>query len=157
MISYKILSTEKCVILTNEVLEHFSRHRQIGINSKETGGQLFAKVEENRIIVEKVTGPRTIDRRGRFHFMPTRKAEQREINNMFSVGLHYVGDWHTHPEKKPSPSHIDISSMSECFRKSKHELDSFILIIVGQADPPGGIWLSLHRAQSYETLSPISK
>ena len=154
MISYKILSTEKHIILTNEVLEHFSRYRQIGMNSKETGGQLFAKLEEKRIIVEKATGPRTIDKRGRFHFIPTRKAEQREINNMFSYGLHYVGDWHTHPEKRPSPSRTDISSMSECFQKSKHELDAFILIIVGQDNPPGGIWLSLHEARRYETLSP---
>lgn len=154
MISYKNLTTKKLIILTNEVLEHFNQHRQIGANSKELGGQLFAKFEEERIVIAKATGPRATDKRGRFSFTPSRKAEQREINNMFSEGLHYVGDWHTHPEKKPSPSRTDINSMSECFLKSKHELDSFILIIVGQKSPPDGIWLSLHKAHKYETLSP---
>ncbi len=155
MISYKILSTEKYIILTNEVLEYFDQHRQVGVNSKELGGQLFAKLEEKRIVIAKVTGPRTSDKRGRFSFIPNRKAEQREINIMFSKGLHYVGDWHTHPEKRPSPSRTDINSMSECFHKSKHELDSFILVIVGQDNPPDGIWLSLHRRQEYEALFPM--
>ncbi len=58
MISYEILSIEKYIILTNEVLEYFSQHRQIGVNSKELGGQLFAKIEEKRIVIAKVTGMR---------------------------------------------------------------------------------------------------
>ena len=153
MISYKILSTEKYVTLTNEVLEHFSRHRQIGVNSKEVGGQLFAKLEEKRIVITKATGPRGTDKRGRFSFMPNRRAEQSEINSMFLEGLHYVGDWHTHPEKRPSASCTDINSMSECFRKSKHELDCFILVIVGQDNSPEGIWLSLHDEHRYEQLT----
>jgi len=154
MINYKSSSTEKLIILTNEVLEHFSQHRQTGTKSKELGGQLFAKFEDERIVIAKATGPRVTDKRGRFSFMPNRKAEQREIYNMFSEGLHYVGDWHTHPEKRPSPSRTDIDSMSECFRKSKHELDSFILIIVGQNSPPDGIWLSLHGTLGYTELFP---
>ncbi|RWE08122.1 MAG: hypothetical protein EOS23_24970 [Mesorhizobium sp.] len=55
---------------------------------------------------------------GSVHFWPDRKAEQREIDQYFANGLEYVGDWHTHPGKVPTPSRDDIYSIDNVLRES---------------------------------------
>lgn len=152
MIRYEIPSTGKILAITDEVLACFSKHRQIGFMAKEQGGQLFAQIDAGQVTISKATGTRKSDTKGRYHFSPDRKIEQVEINQMFSNGLHYVGDWHTHPEKNPSPSLQDINSMRDCVQKSKNELDSFILVIVGQNSLPSGLWVSLHSPNECERL-----
>jgi hypothetical protein len=64
-----------------------------------------------------------------------------------------VGDWHTHPEALPGPSGLDIASISDSVRKSTHALNGFLLVIVGQAEPPDGLLVSVHdRLGSFSTL-----
>lgn len=131
------------------MLEHFYNHRQFQPFSKEAGGQLFANINIGIIHVCSATGPRKLDRRGRFFFNPTRWLEKIEIKNKFNEGLHYVADWHTHPQQIPEPFALDIKSMKECFSKSKHELPFFILVIVGQIATPAGISVSIHNNSSH--------
>ena len=40
----------------------------------------------------------------------------------------YLGEWHTHPEIKPSPSYIDLQSLNEIVLSSD---DFCILLIIG--------------------------
>jgi integrative and conjugative element protein (TIGR02256 family) len=94
--------------------------------------------------VEQATGPRRSDSRSRFSFRPNRSAERREIEERFREGLHYLGDWHTHPEPTPEPSPTDIESMQEMVLASRHELPGFIMMIVGTAPTPVGFSVSLH-------------
>lgn len=84
--------------------------------------------------------------------LPDRKSEQREIDRWHSKGFHYVGDWHTHPESVPSPSGRDSESIRDCFVKSKHHLLGFLLIIVGTAPLPEGLYVSLN---DIETALPL--
>ena len=144
MIAYPIGSSDQTIILSDTVIEHLKRYRQMHNRQREAGGQLFARIDGPRIIVEEATGPRRSDRRTRTSYTPNRVAEQREINSRYKRGLHYVGDWHTHPEKIPSPSLIDVRSIDDCVAKSEHSLNGFILIVVGTAEPPGGFHTSLH-------------
>lgn len=144
------------VCISPEVLEHFYNYRQLQPSSKEAGGQLFAKIHSGIIHVCSVTGPRKLDRRGRFFFNPTRWLEKLEIKKKFNNGLHYVGDWHTHPQQIPEPSALDIKSMKECFIKSKHELPFFILVIVGQVATPKGLSVSIHNETDLLLLCPSS-
>ncbi len=138
------------VILTNAVLEHFRRHQQQRKRDTEAGGQLFGRIQEKIIIIEEATGPRRSDIRSRYSYIPDRKAEQREINDRFPSGLHFIGDWHTHPEPIPYPSETDLDNMRECVKKSRRAVSGFLLIIVGTAPPPSGLHASLH--DSKETL-----
>ncbi|WP_417410690.1 Mov34/MPN/PAD-1 family protein [Hoeflea sp.] len=126
------------------VLKVFDAHRQKGWCSREAGGQLFAKIEGDVWQVVAATGPRSSDRRGRFHFWPDRKAEQREIDQYFSTGLVYVGDWHTHPERTPNPSRSDIFSIENVVRESTFYTSGLLLCIVGLAPFPRGLYVSLH-------------
>jgi integrative and conjugative element protein (TIGR02256 family) len=120
------------------------RYRQRGLSSREAGGQLFGRVADDGWAVEQATGPRRSDFRTRFNFRPNRSSERREIEELFREGLHYLGDWHTHPEIAPEPSSTDIESMQEMVVASRHELPGFIMMIVGTGTGTAGLSISLH-------------
>ena len=132
------------VILADTVLEHFRRHQQQRKRDTEAGGQLFGRIHEKTISIEEATGPRRTDVRSRYSYVPDRRAEQCEINERFPFALHFIGDWHTHPEPIPHPSRTDMDNMRECVKKSRRALSGFLLIIVGTAALPSGLHASLH-------------
>lgn len=106
------------------------------------------------MILEKATGPRASDRRSRNLFIPDRRKEQKEIYEMHRKGLHFIGDWHTHPEPVPSPSQSDLHSIREAFSKSMHNLNGFLMIVVGADDFPKALHISLHNATAGLRLVP---
>lgn len=137
-------NSDEMVILTEPVLEHFRRHQQLRKRDTEAGGQLFGRIQEKMITIEEATGPRRSDIRSRYSYIPDRNAEQREINDRFSSGLHFIGDWHTHPEPIPHASGTDLDNMRECVKKSRRAVSGFLLVIVGAAPLPSGLHASLH-------------
>ena len=143
MITYAVVNSGQILILTDEVLGHFHRYRQLSTKSREAGGQLFACFDEEKIVIKRATGPRYSDRRLYRSFVPNRIAERREIKRLFRAGLHYVGDWHTHPEPQPQPSKTDIHSFQDMFWKSRHQLAKFVMIIVGTAEAPRGLYVGI--------------
>ncbi len=154
MLEYQIGSSGQVLVLAEEVVRKFRRYTQRRWYQREAGGQLFARLSLPRIVIEEATGPRRTDRRTRTSYVPDRAAEQREIDTRHAEGLHYVGDWHTHPEARPCPSGLDIASISDSVRKSTHALNGFLLVIVGQAEPPDGLLVSVHdRFGSFSTLA----
>ena len=156
VISYTIGASGQRLLLTDEVLAHFRRHRQLADHSKEAGGQLFATFNGDKIQIERATGPRQSDRRGIRSFIPNRLAERREIKRLFKARLHYVGDWHTHPEPRPQPSSTDIDSFQNMFSKSRHKLASLVIVIVGTVAFPEGLFVGLCTNQIVHTLTPDS-
>ncbi len=157
LIVYPIGSSDQTIILSDTVVGHLKRYRQMHNRQREAGGQLFARFDRIRIIVEEATGPRRSDRRTRISYTPSRFAERREINSRYKRGLHYIGDWHTHPERIPSPSIIDIRSIGDCVTKSEHSLNGFILIVVGPAEPPDGFHTSLHDGVQNIELKAVTE
>jgi len=131
-------------------MNHFAEHQQHDGDSLEAGGQLFARFSDHEITITSVTGPRLADRRSRYLYLPNRHEEQREIDEMHRKGLHFVGDWHTHPEAIPTPSPSDIRTIKEAVAKSRHHLHGFLMIVVGSGDFPIG----LHVLTEYVSLSP---
>ena len=126
------------------MLRRFERYQQRTAWCREAGGQLFARLEEPNVVrVQRATGPRWSDRRGRAFFEPNRRAERREIRRLFAEGEHFVGDWHTHPEGHPMPSPRDIESVQEMFVKSRHSLSGLFMVIVGTATLPDGLFVAL--------------
>lgn len=153
-ISYPIGNSGQLLVLSNSVLEHFNTWRQTKPGTPEAGGQLFGVSDGANVIVQTATGPRCSDRRGRFFFIADRLAERREIRALHRRGLHYFGDWHTHPEAVPTPSPTDLSTMVDLYTRSKHELNAFVMIIVGRAEFPEGVHVSLHEASAWSHLHP---
>ena len=151
MISYDIGWSGQILSFSATALARFERHRQARWYHREAGGQLFARVSSGHIAVESVTGPRWLDRRTRHTYQPHRPSEQREIEHHHRLGLHFVGDWHTHAEQEPRPSTLDLASMADSFKRSRHALNAFLMVIVGIKPPPHGLVVIAYDAvASYE-------
>lgn len=143
MMTFGFPGLRERVVLADEVLEHLSEFRQT-LGRDEAGGQLFAKFDDDSVIrVVRATGPSRRDRRGRFWFVPNRWREQAEINRMYREELHFVGDWHTHPQGAPEPSQKDIDSILDCYRKSRKGIRGFLLVIVGLDPFPTGLYVGM--------------
>ncbi len=156
MIEYPIGASGQVIVLSDDVLIHLLRHRQIGRRDLEAGGQLFARIEDQWIVVVEATGPRRGDRRTRTSYVPNRAAERAEIADRHAAGVYFIGDWHTHPDREPQPSVRDLASIAECFNKSAHALNGFVLVIVGLADPLAGLHVSVHDGSDHYRLIPRS-
>lgn len=143
------------LLISQDVLKHFEKHQQRTSSSYEAGGQLFAKLFLHEVSIEQATGPRRSDYQSRTLYVPDRFAEQIEIDLWHQKGLHYVGDWHTHPASVPQPSVDDIQSIRDSFCKSRHSLHGFLLVIVGTAKLPAGLYVSLNNAQVELVLQPV--
>jgi len=143
------------LIIQIDAAEVFLAHRQLRARDNESGGQLFGTVHEGAINIAKATGPSKNDWRSRFGFRPLRSREQRDIENMFKQGLHFLGNWHTHPEYRPTPSITDFQSISEEFLKSDHQLPFFLMAIVGLSSDPTNWWMSAHQQATYQRFSSI--
>jgi len=157
MLKYEDPTTQIAVVLTRQVLALFERNRQLTTNDPEAGGQLFARFDGNIAYVEEATGPRPTDLRTRFGFRPDRKAEQKEIHERFELGLHYIGDWHTHPTDFPCPSREDIASIRAAVNRSKHDLKGFLLIIAGNAPFPRGLFVTFETGTTGHGLRPAKR
>lgn len=155
MLIYPIGSSGQSLTLSPDVMDHFRRHQQLYWWQREAGGQLFARVRGKEVLLAEATGPRPTDHRGRTSYLPDRRAEQQEIDERFPLGLHFVGDWHTHPEDHPSPSLVDLHSTAEGVRRSRHSLNAFVMIVIGRALLPKGLFVSLHDGQVCHRLAPL--
>lgn len=107
-------------------------------------GLVCSAFSGDSISLKEATGPRLTDHRTRTSYRADRKAEQQEILERHRRGLHFVGDWHTHPSPRPSPSDLDYRSIQESVRHSAHELQGFVLIVVGTLRGSDGLHVSIN-------------
>jgi integrative and conjugative element protein (TIGR02256 family) len=133
------------------VVEFLEKHRQRNWFANERAGQLFATIDGNVVAVSEATGPRRGDRADHISYDIDRKAAQREIDDRYEKGLHYIGDWHTHPQKTPGPSTTDILSMARLFCTSSHQLNIVAMLIVGTGGPEAW-WCSAHDGDGMTAL-----
>jgi integrative and conjugative element protein (TIGR02256 family) len=148
---YSVPNSEQQILITTEVLEFFSAYRQQGAES-ESGGILFAEFDFPMIRIIEASPPQPSDKRWRTLFVPNRIFQRQLIKQRFKKGHHFVGEWHTHPQGKPSPSTLDLGSMTDSFLKSKHELNYFIMIIIGNDIRALELWVSVHNSMNYYQL-----
>lgn len=153
---YPLWGARQSLSFADRVLRHFDRHRQTRFWHTEAGGLLFAQFEGPSIIVDLATGPRPLDLRSRCSYWPDWKSEQREIDESHALGLHFVGTWHTHPEDAPAPSGVDLRSIADVFKRSRHALNGFVMVIVGRkpdgADLYVGVWdgVTMHQLRALD-------
>ena len=142
------------VEFTVDVLEYFSRYQQKCVKAKEAGGQLFWKLaaQGHRQLVL-VTGPRKCDKRTRTSYKSDWRAEQREIDKLYKKELHWLGDWHTHPELIPKPSTVDIQTIKEVYSKTQYRGPGILMVVVGTKDFPEGLSVSWCDGR-VQTLKP---
>ena len=153
--TYVLPKSDQLIVLTEEALKVFMDYRQQG-DQAETGGLLFGTFDFPVIRVVEASLPQTGDRRWTILFIPDRIQQRRMIKKRFRDGLHFLGEWHTHPLAKPSPSSLDLQSMSDAFRKSRHELNWFVMVIVSNLSRRLDLSVSIHNGSRHHILKEIT-
>jgi proteasome lid subunit RPN8/RPN11 len=147
------------ITLTRPVLDHIYRHAQRKFWQREAGGQLFsANPHEYDVIVDAITGPHPADQRRRHGWIPDQGAANRDRDQMYRVGHHPVGLWHTHPEVVPSPSGTDKQTAFEFLRTLDPAMTGFLLLTLGNTgDPPAlSVWLACaNEGIDWQALEPL--
>lgn len=151
---FALPNSDQLLVFEPMALETFLQHRQTG-NLPEAGGLLFAEFQLPKVIITAVSKPEASDIRSRNSFFPNRRKQQTAIRAQFERGKHFVGEWHTHPEPNPSPSRMDLQSMAESFVRSRHELNYFILVIVGNEQARSCLSVSAHDGKTAQVLTEI--
>ena len=152
--AFALPHSNQVLVLESPVLKTFLQFRQTGDRS-EAGGLLFGEFCLPKISIIEASKPGRLDRRARTLFMPNRPVQQMTIREQFNRGRHFVGEWHTHPEPNPTPSRMDLESMADSFVKSRHELNCFIMVIVGNNLSQLCLWVSAHDGQQAHILQEL--
>jgi len=121
------------ILFTPKVMKIFSMFRQFSPNSTEAGGYLIGQEFGDQIVVQIATLPGQGDIRRLTLFKRNRKRGQRLINQIWKASggtMILVGEWHTHNEKKPVPSLLDIQETSKSFMKNEFNSDFLVVVIV---------------------------
>lgn len=113
------------------VLEQLLKYRQIDRFSNEAAGVLIGERRGAHLVICEISEPGKgdirrrsfVDRRGPHHQVAVDEAFART-----SGVLQYLGEWHTHPEDRPTPSSKDLKT----WRRHLIAQEPMILLIVGR-------------------------
>lgn len=112
---------------------------QLSRTAAEAGGVLIGRhiIGGTDVVVDRVTGPMSGDRRSRTRFDRARWRHQRILDDEWeqSGGTSvYLGEWHTHPEPRPSPSQMDMDDWHKRLTRDRVEAEFLLFVIVGQIE-----------------------
>ncbi|WP_413112709.1 Mov34/MPN/PAD-1 family protein [Thaumasiovibrio sp. DFM-14] len=117
------------VHFSEKAISQLHQYKQTG-NRDEAGGFLFGEIRSGVVTVQSVSTPSKADKRSRFGFSWNKREANKTIQENFRNGLHYLGDWHTHPCSRPTPSSDDTQAIRSTFLDSQHQLNYFIMLIL---------------------------
>lgn len=140
------------MVMSEEVVQTFSQFVQNDIKKTEAGGIILGVRRHDHFEIVKVTTPTEFDKRSRAHWSRSDKLHSKIAEEMWreSKGeITYLGEWHTHPEIKPSPSFVDIEEWKKLCGKC-HIRAGYIMVIVGISD----LWCGVAQKN---TLLPMIK
>lgn len=126
------------LVIGDEVLSTMWGYVQHRSRDKEAGGLIIGQFleGENTYILDKVTRPMKGDTRSRFGFFRNQKTHQSVLDREWESSDRsrtYFGEWHTHPERTPTPSPTDISSWRSKLIHPQMVVPRLYFIIVGQS------------------------
>ena len=131
--SIEFSNTTATLNISLTAIEKFRKYEQKeGYN--ESGGILLGYVTKNCDYIQKITVPNKYDLKGLTFFIRSKEPAQKKINKYWKASkgsLIYLGEWHTHHENSPNPSHNDINMIKKASKDTDMEIDFLYLIIVG--------------------------
>ncbi len=139
-------------------LKQMLSYRQIKVTNKEAGGVLLGRllIDSQDIVIDEVTEPMQGDKRSRFAFYRAKRRHQHIINQRWQESngtTIYLGEWHTHPERIPTPSMIDMTDWRRKLTVDRFENDLFFLIL-GTVEAK--MWTGSKRCGLLEQLNNMS-
>lgn len=130
------------VLVEPHVVQGVFAQRQRGPTDPEAGGILLGMRRGEHIHVTQLTGPGPEDRRTRTAFHRAKRSHQELALRQWRASggvMDYLGEWHTHPEIKPSPSATDFREWRTLLRSYDAAL---VFLIAGTQEQ---LWLGLGK------------
>ncbi len=116
-------------------------------SSNEAAGVLIGERRESHLVIYEISEPGKGDIRSRYFVDRRGLHHQAAVDDAFvrtSGNLQYLGEWHTHPENRPTPSSKDLKT----WRRHLISQEPMILLIVGREQ----IWAA---KKTSEEISPL--
>lgn len=107
----------------------------------------------NNSIINDISVPQHRDTRSRCFFRKSKSDHQIIVDNYWKASrgyINYLGEWHTHPEKIPKSSSIDLESWMRNLKLNKNEILSHIYIIVGMVEI--GVWQGVKESKTIKHI-----
>ncbi|MER2189628.1 MAG: Mov34/MPN/PAD-1 family protein [Solibacillus sp.] len=129
--------------IKQRVMDEFNNYVQTGRRRNESGGILIGRYiqDSQNAVIDVCTTPQPEDLQKRFFFQRNKKYHQKILNqiwNKSSSTQNYLGEWHTHPEIKPTPSSHDLREWKKLLNKQNDDIKYIFFIIVGIEEI--GVW-----------------
>ncbi len=144
------------VVIAPEVYRNLQQYRQNG-RKHETGGALAGyKVDDDTWVICSLMHPSPKNKSGRTWLERDLAAAQEFANRVHgqSAGqLTYIGEWHTHPEKHPTPSSADTGMLNDILSGSRPKPPFLFGLILGTH---GDICLWYQDRKSRVEVYPLS-
>ena len=132
------------LIISELVIHMISEYRQIEPSSTEAGGIFlgYRRGPHLEVVTTTIPGPKDIRRRT--YFERCDPSHQRVAIEAWERDpyIHYLGEWHTHPERHPSPSMLDRREWMILGKEYRN--DKLAMLIVGQESS----WLGVQQCQA---------
>lgn len=119
------------VYVEEKVLNVVDSYRQVKSSDKEAGGFLCGYYKGKDLHITELTTPKPKDIRGRYSFKRRDKGHVTDVTRWYKDSngeLNCLGEWHTHPERIPSPSSTDTSGW-QLFNRNRNGQKSIFLIV----------------------------
>lgn len=100
----------RLVVLSDEVTQVLVRYRQRFPWQTEAGGILLGRRRGNHVEVVQATEPTRLDRRSTYFWERQASGHAQAAIRAWRLAagtVDYVGEWHTHPQRVPTPSSLD--------------------------------------------------
>ena len=130
-----IKEPERKIKISPLVICIFEKYIQKGCGSLEAGGIIIGKenLSNNDLVFVSATEPLKRDIRRKYRFHRKDKGHVTLFNRIYdeSRQIHrYIGEWHTHPEKIPNYSGMDLKNW-ERIAKDLKNVEYFYHVIIG--------------------------
>lgn len=151
----RIRASKKTALeVSSDVRSIWHRYRQTGFKNEACGILIGGyDISKTKVFIDFCTSPKKMDKRSRCAFVLRDPFHQTHLEHVFEQAdaeSFYMGTWHSHPEKSPTPSHLDLCDWGKCMkRNSQNKL--FVFVIVGTAEillaifRRGEKWRDLHE------------
>lgn len=123
------------LIISDNVLNQLDEYIRMFDFKLESGGILIGQLNpvNKEYIVTDITKPYDKDKRSPCAFLRAEYGHQQRMNVLWeesSFTKTYLGEWHTHDQKTPTPSWIDVRNWRRICKRN-HNASHLVFIIVG--------------------------
>lgn len=135
MDKYRFTTKKTELIINKEAVTVLHRYQQTTLFKKEGCGVLLGSLyADGCYSIEMATTPMRKDHRSRNTFKLLDSGHQLFVDKFHEESdgeLFYLGYWHSHPEKVPSPSNIDRVEWKKNHRKNINHSETLFYPIIG--------------------------